>query len=255
MELLVVIGIIALLISILLPALNRVRESGKRLSCQSNLRQLGMGMIMYLNDSRGQFPATAGGPEPQPLPMPADDPFPDWVYWWQNGKFLSQRGVLTKYFKPLTSKILTCPSDPLEAHMVSSWGQYPYSYQLNRNFACDNYPKLRLSQVRRPYDKIMMGEEDYSTLNDGQWFPGYSPEPPPYVTWFFGTDYLSTRHDLRKRDLPDVGPINLIGVKNPKHRGNVLFVDGHVAFVTREYAHSGKHAWPGEIPNMPDFPQ
>jgi len=53
-----VIGIIALLISILLPSLNRAREQANRVKCASNLRQIGQGIQMYANENKGNFPRT-----------------------------------------------------------------------------------------------------------------------------------------------------------------------------------------------------
>src|ERR1044071_9395259 len=55
-ELLVVIGIIALLISILLPSLNKAREAANRLKCASQLRQLDTALVAYAATFRGYIP-------------------------------------------------------------------------------------------------------------------------------------------------------------------------------------------------------
>jgi len=55
-ELLVVIGIIAVLVSLLLPALNKAREQARTVSCLSNLRQVNIAMIMYADQNKGLMP-------------------------------------------------------------------------------------------------------------------------------------------------------------------------------------------------------
>ena len=59
MELLVVIGIIAVLISILLLALGRAREAGHSVKCLSNLRQIGIALVMYANENKQMLPYAA----------------------------------------------------------------------------------------------------------------------------------------------------------------------------------------------------
>src|SRR5436305_4467308 len=89
-ELLVVIGILAVLIAILLPAVNRAREAGNRVKCLSNLRQLGMAFVMYETANGGRFPALAGGDYAGHASHPED-----WVYWWPQAKL--QDSAIAKY--------------------------------------------------------------------------------------------------------------------------------------------------------------
>ena len=73
-ELLVVIGIIALLISILLPALGRARESANVIVCMSNLRQFGVGIQMYSGQNRGALPQKGpDGSSPTQIFGPVND--------------------------------------------------------------------------------------------------------------------------------------------------------------------------------------
>ncbi|KHE90466.1 MAG: DUF1559 domain-containing protein [Candidatus Scalindua rubra] len=58
-ELLVVIAIIGILAGILLPVLSRARESARKTQCMSNVKQIGMGLIMYANENNENFPSSS----------------------------------------------------------------------------------------------------------------------------------------------------------------------------------------------------
>jgi prepilin-type N-terminal cleavage/methylation domain-containing protein len=78
-ELLVVIGIIAVLISVLLPVLGRARDQANKTACMSNLRQLAVGFMLYASDNKDKCPWGARLDNPGNV-----DLFSDWIHW-RNG--------------------------------------------------------------------------------------------------------------------------------------------------------------------------
>jgi prepilin-type N-terminal cleavage/methylation domain-containing protein/prepilin-type processing-associated H-X9-DG protein len=100
-ELLVVIAIIAILASILFPVFARARENARRASCLSNMKQLGLGVMQYVQDYDERFPLT-GGEQPY-LP-------PDYPYCYPYTKNPSSWAMdIMPYVK--SEQIFKCPSD------------------------------------------------------------------------------------------------------------------------------------------------
>src|SRR5882724_8855958 len=87
-ELLVVIGIIALLIGVLMPALSKARRQSQQVACCSNLRQLANAFIMYTNDNRGFFPRPAVNTTFLPE---------DWIYYQTYAGRNINDGAIQKY--------------------------------------------------------------------------------------------------------------------------------------------------------------
>ena len=249
-ELLVVIGIIALLIAILLPALRRAKDQANRTACMSHIRQLAIGFIMYASDNKDKCPYGARLDNPGNVDLPSD-----WVHWraWSNNALLD-RSALVPYIKirgDQFRRLITCPSDTPDGRP----GVYQFSYSMNMYFEpragyfpAEGGPPARLSTTKRASEKILLAEENERTINDGFWAPGNytGPPNPNNSNWVVNWDWLSIRHDNSSKEaepaIPNTGPLSRL--PNKERRGIVIFADGHVDFVTRAYAHSPQHLLP-----------
>jgi len=105
-ELLVVIGIIALLISILMPALSRARISAQRVQCMSNHRQIMLGLIQYASDHRGKIPPPASYKKNPDGSTGAQDGC--WYSMNWLGRYIGNTVDPSTYFTNSNSKLAVC---------------------------------------------------------------------------------------------------------------------------------------------------
>lgn len=110
-ELLVVIGIIALLISVLLPALNRAREAAKIVYCASNMHQIGLAFAQYLNDYKSTYPPV-WYPDNLQFNMGFGDPGANESYVTLLAKYLG--GHNADQHASVSLRVFQCPSDTLD---------------------------------------------------------------------------------------------------------------------------------------------
>ena len=240
LELLVVIAIIAILASLLLPVLSAAKKRAAQATCINNMKQLGLGIQMYIDDNREIFPGMAS--------QHSGFQKEDWIYWRKDDTAHPvQQSPIVLTLAGANAKLFRCPLDTDDsqriAEVVDDNGPYLYSYSLtsfelvstvdangdtkyvnlgmSSNFAGGKSYPFSMAAVRNPGSKIMLAEEVASNsgsdnptgvhvINDGRWLPANS-------------DPLTSRHG---------------------RKGDVTFADFHVEPETYEFGDNVTNSQP-----------
>ncbi|HEY1686790.1 MAG TPA: prepilin-type N-terminal cleavage/methylation domain-containing protein [Tepidisphaeraceae bacterium] len=170
-ELLVVIGIIALLISILLPTLSTARRQANTVKCMSSLRQIGLAFQMYNNEYKGYWPAARD----RPNPYPAGETDQNWQSWaslllkYTTGMKTDPTGIYSTGSSGLSiadvrrkSVIWGCPEWPLSQEYNANDAYYT-STMIYPGYAMNCwalYPRQPISTVPLSYEQLYLADWD-----------------------------------------------------------------------------------------------
>lgn len=196
-ELLVVLAIISVLAAILFPVFARARENARRASCMSNLKQIGLGVMMYAQDYDEKYPLNWHGNDPEDVNT--DLSKPSGVFLVNGGHYVTYMDFIFPYVKNL--QLFVCPSARSDATVPS----YGYSSVFSGGGYWYNAGNdgLYLASVTRPSEIVMIFDANQNGA--------HSLSPGSIGYW--------ARSSLASNNLliaPHLGG------------GNVIYADGHV---------------------------
>jgi len=271
-ELLVVIAIIALLMAILLPALNKAREQGQRAACKANLKNYTLAIQMYTTDNDDTFcnPSSCYFSQTAPYPVESGLISPIHLRWCNGDLYLRNHPEYASPFFPYLqdARAFICPTFARISHSASQDHFYQadagnlknylpwYNYTMNAYLGSpgDSVKKsrvMKLSEVKRPAETFSFTEEsalvdtryNVSGLNDTYMVPG---DDSMIAGWLSQTG----SYRLIKPGPEGVGQFwdviagfHYAPSGNPLGgKGNCAFLDGHVDAHLRE--ETFPLAWP-----------
>lgn len=241
-ELLVVIGIIALLIAILLPTLGKAREQARRTQCASNLRQFAIGTIMIANNNKGKFRLSHRNLDEKdadrityPVPGLTTGDHIHWLPKHLMDRYLTEGGMELKTFN--------CPNRVEDFVRVENNGQrVRIGYYLMAGRDQSKFPAMNGRKWRVP---VKTGDSSRLVL------------ATDVIEW--GTEHGTAGTGVEQASAPH-GPRGMVGgdpdttdpVKLGSQGGNVAYLDGSVHWVAQKemkehavvYGQSKKGYWP-----------
>jgi prepilin-type N-terminal cleavage/methylation domain-containing protein/prepilin-type processing-associated H-X9-DG protein len=251
-ELLVVIAIIAILAGLLLPALAKAKAKAQQTQCLNNLKQISLGMLLYLGDNGDVFAGAASGNDYGPH-------LEDWIYWRVgtytptiNGVYmtLDKSPVIKELGTQTSTNIFRCPLDQNDKDRVTynlgaTDGPYYYSYEFNSYHIDNNNSSpgiltlvtgtpggnyyFKASGVNNPSAKLMTVEPVASES---------ASDAPPLekamgLTWLAETG----RWECFASGPPYPGSVchNFLTIRH-NNKSDAAFADGHVQAIDQGYA-------------------
>jgi len=225
-ELLVVIGIIAVLIGVLLPALSKARKQAAGVACMSNMRQLGTALVMFTQEHRGYLPKGWFNSRPIATPNGQDVQASDYSTadsWGYRYPMYGWDYVLLGYVKK-AKQTFQCPADP-EGPLRGTFNDtgfsnlpdgadadnIPGSYRLNLgNYPNGPFESVKISRVKKSAQSIEICEGVKSPT------AGFAPYHH-VATWEINVE-------------GNLGYTRKANIAFDRHggRANYVFMDGHV---------------------------
>jgi len=228
-ELLVVIAIIAILAAMLLPVLARSKAKAQNIYCVGNLKQLAVGVAMYVQDF--QYYPTCFGPTQESPTTWVDEIQPYVRHQWTNDLYRcpAYKGLTLLPFAHPRGYAEPIGSYGYNASKGDTWN-FSWIYDGSGPFA--NNFMVRESLVKVPSDMIELGDADlvrYSVDNDnGTIYPGLSQSTKPIVGWGTISKWLYVTNPDRLKFV--------IAEMRQRHSGrqNIAFCDGHAESIKFE---------------------